>query len=770
MDHHPYTLVDAEHHESLNFSLLDEPHLLTGIEEARLMDLEATPFIEDHTCTGEVSHASVDTGQFSIPRKPVKGNTATVSEIPAESTQAEQEKQIMQSRGEVPRQAHIFKSWWIEIGACVLSLVALIAIVGTLQPHQGKPLPQWPYQISVNTLISIYAVVLKVTILLVTAEGLGQLKWRRFQRDSPLNDLVKYDQATRGPLGAITLLWHLRLRHPLSSVGALITLVVLAVDPFTQQIIRYNDCSVPMAGLQATIPRTNAKFPIDSNINSTDVDSDLRAAINAGLTSSNGLVSPTCLTGNCTFMREYGTIAYCSSCTEITEDLTVQSRIVQSNFTNIMEAFINGTNGTTSQNYTGPAFLANTNVLIDTSLPSGLSISSFPGADFNFSTMGVNTQQDAMGDSDRVEIIVGKQVQLFDPATGKRPTGCNESSTNDTWYCKGYGAASCSLAPCVRTFTSTIEAGQLYETSVSTSNHTLSSWGYMVQVPPESSGPTILPPRYSSMVDTNCLSGYERLSLSKAGYHLDPRTRWLAYNLTFDPDDSDTTCQDTMNESDSISSQCQNVSDNAPFPGSMLSHECLYILDNMFVGNLWSEYLSDFFQGTVEGEALLNSIDVIKGPQNLQTIYNYGNVSFDRVNETFQNISSSITKYIRQNTLGKWSNPAEGVVMHDQTCLSVRWPWLAFPAVLVLLTVIFFVAMIIDTRPTRSCAPIWKSSLLALLFHGFEPRDKYRAVVGDLSEMEELEKDIIVRLSPTEGGLKLVEPEAKHTKNLEKKS
>lgn len=752
--------VGAENHQ--NFSLLDEPHLLMGVEEANLTDLEATPNTEDHIV--KVSHASVDTGQFSISRKPVGYNTAMVSDVPAKSTQVKEENQSTQSRGEVPCQTHIFKNWWIEIGACVVSLVALSAIVGTLQPHHGKPLPQWPYQLSVNTLISIYAVVLKVTILLVTAEGLGQLKWRRFQRDRPLNDLVKYDQATRGPLGAISLLWHLRLRHPLSSVGALITLVVLAVDPFTQQIINYYDCSVPMAGLQATIPRTNTKFPSTSGANSTDVEFGLRAAINAGMTSSNGLVSPTCLTGNCTFMKEYGTIAYCSSCTDVTEDLTVQSRIVQSNFTNILDATINSTNGTTNQNFTGSAFLANTNVLINTSLPSGLSVASYPGADFNFTTMGVNTQQQEMGISYRVEIILGKQVQLFDPATGQPPTGCNESSTNDTWYCKGYGAASCSLAPCVRTYTSTIEAGQLYETSVSTSNHTMSSWGYMVPASPESSGPEMWPD-YSSMVDTTCLSEDERLSLLKAGYYLDPSTRWLAYNLTFDPDDSDLTCQDTSNEPNNIASQCQNVSDNASFPESMLAHECLYILDNIFVGDLWGEYLNDYFQGTVEGEALLDSLEVIKGPQNLQTIYNYGNVSFDRVNETFQNISNSITKFIRQNSLSKWSNPAEGVVMHDQTCLSVRWPWLAFPAVLVLLTVIFFVAMIIDTRPSRSRAPIWKSSLLALLFHGFEPRDKYRAVVGDLSEMEELEKGIIVRLSPTEGGLKLVESEAKHTKN-----
>jgi len=55
-----------------------------------------------------------------------------------------------------------------------------------------------------------------------------------------LEDLSKYDQATRGPLGALILLWRLRQRHPLSSAGALITLLILVVDPFTQQIIHYH--------------------------------------------------------------------------------------------------------------------------------------------------------------------------------------------------------------------------------------------------------------------------------------------------------------------------------------------------------------------------------------------------------------------------------------------------------------------------------------------------------------------------------------------------
>ena len=174
--------------------------------------------------------------------------------------------------------------------------------------------------------------------------------------------------------------------------------------------------------------------------------------------------------------------------------------------------------------------------------------------------------------------------------------------------------------------------------------------------------------------------------------------------------------------------------------------------------------MDGFFNGTVEGEALSpgSSIDVIKGPQSLQTIYNYGNVTFDRVDETFQNISDSITSFIRQSKFSNWSNPAEGVTMRDQVCLSVRWPWLVLPAVLVLLTVIFFIAIIVDTRPTGNRAPIWKSSPLALLLHGFELPNKPAANIDELNDMEELAKGIIVRFSSTDGGLKFVEFNSEH--------
>ncbi len=149
-----------------------------------------------------------------------------------------------------------------------------------------------------------------------------------------------------------------------------------------------------------------------------------------------GRVNAQCPTGNCTFKNEYSTVGYYSSCTDITENLSINSTIVQSNYTNIVPAKFLNPNGTdTNENLTEPEILSNTNISVSTSLPSGLSVSTYPGTKFNLAAKQVFQQPNGSDDFVGVETIVGKQFQLFDPATGKPPTGCHTAATNHTWYC-----------------------------------------------------------------------------------------------------------------------------------------------------------------------------------------------------------------------------------------------------------------------------------------------------------------------------------------------
>jgi len=61
-------------------------------------------------------------------------------------------------------------------------------------------------------LVAVYFIVIKAAMVYVLSEGLGQLKWDWFGRARPLHHLKTYDDASRGPWGALTLLWRLRGR------------------------------------------------------------------------------------------------------------------------------------------------------------------------------------------------------------------------------------------------------------------------------------------------------------------------------------------------------------------------------------------------------------------------------------------------------------------------------------------------------------------------------------------------------------------------------
>lgn len=132
---------------------------------------------------------------------------------------------------------NVWNTWWLEIAACAVAISSLLATFATIYSYVGKPSPDWPKWLSLNTVVSIYALLLKLSVLLVAAEGIGQLKWHWFSNTNrPLYDMVKYDDATRGPYGALMLLWRLRMEHMLASLGALIILLALVVDPFAQQV------------------------------------------------------------------------------------------------------------------------------------------------------------------------------------------------------------------------------------------------------------------------------------------------------------------------------------------------------------------------------------------------------------------------------------------------------------------------------------------------------------------------------------------------------
>ena len=111
-------------------------------------------------------------------------------------------------------------------------------------------------------------------------------------------------------------------------IGACITIVALAIDPFTQQIVQYYDCLQPIDGAIACVPRTNSYTASGFATSAKDVNLDgpMTTALYIGLldppANASSNIPATCSTGNCTFPQDNGathsSLAMCSSCNDVT--------------------------------------------------------------------------------------------------------------------------------------------------------------------------------------------------------------------------------------------------------------------------------------------------------------------------------------------------------------------------------------------------------------------------------------------------------------------
>lgn len=200
-------------------------------------------------------------------------------------------------------------------------------------------------------------------------------------------------------------------------------------------------------------------------------------------------------------------------------------------------------------------------------------------------------------------------------------------------------------------------------------------------------------------VDKTCINDVERQQLAAAGYDVGDDKRWLGYNITFDPV--------AMSSSDSVT-----------FPGSLLAHKCLYLIDGRFIVSLWTQFLQDALLGNVkrdEDADTPHNMNVFTGSQQLRYLFDAGSVNMTSINAVFDNIAQALTLWVRANGHADFSERAVGEAFQFATCTEVNWPWLALPATLALLTLAVF-ALAVATTAWQGL-PGWKASPLTFLFH-----------------------------------------------------
>jgi hypothetical protein len=108
----------------------------------------------------------------------------------------------------------IFTNGWAgELLTWIVAAVSMVAVIIILAVFNNKPLPKWPYNISLNTLISIFAQISSTALLGPVSTCIGQLKWLWFtDRSQNLDDFEAFDSASRGPWPSVLLLWKTRAR------------------------------------------------------------------------------------------------------------------------------------------------------------------------------------------------------------------------------------------------------------------------------------------------------------------------------------------------------------------------------------------------------------------------------------------------------------------------------------------------------------------------------------------------------------------------------
>lgn len=67
------------------------------------------------------------------------------------------------------RLSHVVEKWWLwEVLSSIASFVSLLTVILLLYMHQGRPLPHWPYSITLNSFVAIFSTTLKSAMLVVS--------------------------------------------------------------------------------------------------------------------------------------------------------------------------------------------------------------------------------------------------------------------------------------------------------------------------------------------------------------------------------------------------------------------------------------------------------------------------------------------------------------------------------------------------------------------------------------------------------------------------
>jgi hypothetical protein len=205
--------------------------------------------------------------------------------------------------------------------------------VAILVVLKDQPLGKWPPGLFIVTVLSKIA---SAALILPISEAIGQLKWSWFYGRTSRDafDFEIFDKASRGAWGSILLLYRTKGRS-LVALGALLTVLLLAIDTFFQQVTELSTrLTLSGIGYGPRVVRYERHYvkEFTNGDEAAQVDPDIMIVADAFFTSNgtqpvllgNGTrpeIPVSCPTSNCTWPA-FDTLGMCSECMEVSQLVT----------------------------------------------------------------------------------------------------------------------------------------------------------------------------------------------------------------------------------------------------------------------------------------------------------------------------------------------------------------------------------------------------------------------------------------------------------------
>ena len=602
-----------------------------------------------------------------------------------------------------PRGSIWLDTWLFEWISLAFSMACFAAIAIVLRVYDGKLRPEIPYGLSLNAIVSTLATGCKSALVLVIGEAISQLKWLWFQdhwrkRQVPLLGMQTFDAASRGPLGSVVILFQHRGRS-LASFGALVTILLLAFDPFVQQILDY-----PARSTIDTSPTAIALAPqlrqLDFHTLFYKHRDDLDSPFIRGYFSTphqNFSVPPQCPSGNCTWDR-FSSLGYCSQCSNLSTTAKVDCRLspMTRSFDEICKVSLPLPGSSdlafnVTLNTTKSPGKKHTEVRLPLQLiwnPYGpmidkvfLKMHDNPGEVFRFPSYtlaGVTNALVAL-----VYIEIGIHDIYYTP----------ESPVSNSFYIRN--ATGCSISTCLRDYDVRVDNGV---TSIQSQNIDFGTAAFLG--PTQSSGIDRPDGAIKNAGISFCwMPGLPNPEGSQG-------TKEFAFCDDRLPDlRSEPFAYLPFAESPEVRKWSLERNGSGLWVGHTLGMDRTILADRL--ANI-------AFENTMENMAA-----------------SWTGWSLERTNQTFNGTSYVLKIFVK-----------------------VRWPWMIYPTLLVLGGAIFFGISVAASK--KSYLPLWKSSALASYYHRLERIGEDEDVYQTISIMEKKAETLDVRLRRSESNGRLI--------------